>query len=212
MILHGWTELRRETLYVLGAGGLGREIAATSLLLGAAPTFLDDNAAVLGESRCSTVVRGNIESAPSVIGYAIAGVGLPAMKQRLIARAAQRGFRFASFAHSRIAVIDARLGVGCFVAAGAVITVDIEIGDHVHVLNNATIGHDTVIGAYSTICPNSAVSGYCKIGRSVFIGAGAIILPRIMIGDNAIVGAGAVVTRDVPPDTIVVGIPARTKT
>ena len=48
------------------------------------------------------------------------------------------------------------------------------------------------------------------IGRSVFIGGRAIILKGVTIGDRSIVGAGAVVTRDVPPDTIVGGNPART--
>ena len=48
-----------------------------------------------------------------------------------------------------------------------------------------------------------------QIGNRVWIGANAIILPGITIGDNAVVGAGAVVTRDVPPNVVVAGVPAR---
>ena len=48
-----------------------------------------------------------------------------------------------------------------------------------------------------------------RIGENVWIGAGAIILPGVTIGDGAIVAAGAVVTRDVPENTIVSGVPAR---
>ena len=47
------------------------------------------------------------------------------------------------------------------------------------------------------------------IGRNVWIGAGATILPGVTIGDNAVVGAASVVTKDVAPDTIVVGNPAQ---
>ena len=47
------------------------------------------------------------------------------------------------------------------------------------------------------------------IGRNVWIGASAIILPGVTIGDGAIVGAGSVVTRDVPENMIVTGVPAR---
>ncbi|HUT58720.1 MAG TPA: acyltransferase [Phycisphaerae bacterium] len=47
------------------------------------------------------------------------------------------------------------------------------------------------------------------IGCQCFIGANAIILPGVKIGDNVIVGAGAVVARDVGPNSIVVGNPAR---
>ena len=47
------------------------------------------------------------------------------------------------------------------------------------------------------------------IGKNVWIGTGAIILPGITLGDHAIIGAGSVVTKDVPPETIVVGNPAK---
>ena len=47
------------------------------------------------------------------------------------------------------------------------------------------------------------------IKRNAWIGAGATILPGVTIGENAIVAAGAVVSRDVPPNTVVAGIPAK---
>ena len=48
------------------------------------------------------------------------------------------------------------------------------------------------------------------IRRKAWIGAGAIILPGVTVGENAIVAAGAVVTKDVPDNTIVAGVPAKT--
>lgn len=50
---------------------------------------------------------------------------------------------------------------------------------------------------------------HVHIGKNAWIGAGATILPGVTIGDNAVVGAASVVTRDVAPDTIVAGNPAR---
>ena len=47
-----------------------------------------------------------------------------------------------------------------------------------------------------------------NIGRNVWIGAGAVLLPGVTVGDNAIIAAGAVVSRDVPPSSIVGGVPA----
>lgn len=47
------------------------------------------------------------------------------------------------------------------------------------------------------------------IEDNVWIGGGAIVLPGVTIGHNSVVGAGAVVTRDVPPDSLVTGNPAR---
>lgn len=48
-----------------------------------------------------------------------------------------------------------------------------------------------------------------RIGKNAWIGAGATILPGVTVGDNAVVGAASVVTKDVEPDTIVAGNPAR---
>lgn len=47
------------------------------------------------------------------------------------------------------------------------------------------------------------------IKRNAWIGAGATILPGVTVGENAVVAAGAVVSRDVPPNTVVAGIPAK---
>ncbi|RYC66587.1 DapH/DapD/GlmU-related protein [Spirosoma sordidisoli] len=47
------------------------------------------------------------------------------------------------------------------------------------------------------------------IKRNAWIGAGATLLPGVTVGENAVVAAGAVVSRDVPPNTVVAGIPAK---
>lgn len=51
--------------------------------------------------------------------------------------------------------------------------------------------------------------GRIKIGSNVYIGTNAMILPDVTIGDNCVIGAGAIVTKDVPPNSVAVGIPAR---
>ena len=47
------------------------------------------------------------------------------------------------------------------------------------------------------------------IGKNVYIGAGAIILPGVKIGEYSIIGAGAVVVKDIPPNSVAVGVPAK---
>jgi acetyltransferase-like isoleucine patch superfamily enzyme len=47
------------------------------------------------------------------------------------------------------------------------------------------------------------------ISKGAYVGAGSMILPGVIVGENAVVGAGSVVTKDVPPNTVVVGVPAK---
>ena len=54
-----------------------------------------------------------------------------------------------------------------------------------------------------------AVSAPVKIGRNVWLGAKVTVVKGVTIGDNAIVGANAVVTKDIPPNAIAAGVPAR---
>ncbi len=82
-----------------------------------------------------------------------------------------------------------------------------------------TIGDDCLIGHNCTICtinhskdPERRGDMTCSpvtIGNKVWIGANVTILPGVSIGDGAIIAAGAVVTKDVAPETIVGGIPAK---
>ena len=105
----------------------------------------------------------------------------------------------------------ATLSPGVFVGANSVIAPGAVLGEHVFVNRGATIGHDTQIGAFSRIQPGSNIGGLCRIGRGVTIGLGATVLERLHIGDKAFIGAGAVVLEDIPPNVLVVGVPAKIK-
>jgi len=85
-----------------------------------------------------------------------------------------------------------------------------RVGNNVHFSNCAIFGHDGSIAmlnkAYNV---QLDAVGKVDIRDNVFIGFGAIVLPNVTIGPNAIVAAGAVVTRDVPPNSVVAGVPAK---
>lgn len=79
--------------------------------------------------------------------------------------------------------------------------------------DGSLIGHNVVLATLNHAIPpedrSSMLPAPIRIGRHVWIGANATVLPGVTIGDGAIIAAGAVVTRDVPENTIVGGVPAR---
>jgi len=96
-----------------------------------------------------------------------------------------------------------------FLCEGVILEDDVFIGHSVTFTNDlyprATNGN----GQLQTEADWSCLPTLIKRGAS--IGSGATLLCGITIGENALIGAGSVVTRDVPPDTIVAGNPARIK-
>lgn len=101
------------------------------------------------------------------------------------------------------------IGAGCNITSGVVITNDVHLGKGCLVNLNVTIGHDCRIRDFVELCPNVNISGNCTIGDFTFIGTSATVLPNINIGKNVVVGAGAVVTKDIPDNSVAVGIPAK---
>lgn len=87
----------------------------------------------------------------------------------------------------------------------------ITIGDHVTVSTHVEfVTHDGATWVFRDRPEYEGLQrfGAIEIGNNCFIGTRSIILPGVRIGDNCVVGAGSVVTRSVPEDTVVAGVPA----
>lgn len=84
----------------------------------------------------------------------------------------------------------------------------LDIGDDVMIGPNVsliTTGHDLAPSRRRAVTIGKPI----VIGKNVWIAAGAIIIGGVTVGENSVVAAGSVVTRDVPPNTLVGGNPAR---
>lgn len=141
-----------------------------------------------------------------------APVGDPRHKRALIAEIkAQSSFHeFISLIWmDNIIVKTARLGEGLMIQPTAKIYHNAVIGNHVSICGDGNIGHDSKIGDYCTLGPYVLLCGGVTVQEGVFLGAGCKILPNVSIGEGAVIGAGAVVDRDVGPNNVVVGVPAK---
>jgi acetyltransferase-like isoleucine patch superfamily enzyme len=108
---------------------------------------------------------------------------------------------------------NARVGRRCkisshtFICEGVTIEDQVFIGHGVMFINDSYPRATTASGELQTAADWKVEHTIVKKGAS--IGSGVTVLANLTIGERAIVGAGSVVTRDVPPDTIVAGNPAR---
>jgi acetyltransferase-like isoleucine patch superfamily enzyme len=94
-----------------------------------------------------------------------------------------------------------------FICEGVTIEDNVFIGHGVMFINDSYPRATAAGGALQTEADWKVEKTIIKKGASV--GSGATILANLCVGENAIVGAGAVVTKDIPPNTVVVGNPAR---
>lgn len=104
---------------------------------------------------------------------------------------------------------------GCNIWYGAVLRGDvesIEVGAYSNVQDGAILhgdpGQPTVLEEYVTV-GHRAVIHSAHIERGCLIGIGAIVLNGVRVGTGSIIGAGAVVTKDVPPRSLVMGVPGK---
>lgn len=134
----------------------------------------------------------------------------PQVRKELYDFYSKIGFKFQSMLSPRAQISESVvLGRGILVHQNVTITSDVTIKDGVRLNVNACIMHDSVIGDFTTIAPCSVILGHVTIDEGAYIGANATVLPFITIGAGAVIVAGAVVNRDIGPNIVAAGVPAK---
>jgi acetyltransferase-like isoleucine patch superfamily enzyme len=108
---------------------------------------------------------------------------------------------------------NATIGKNCKISSHTFICEGVHVSDNVFIGHNVTFINDknprsvNIDGSMQTEADWAVEETFVKKGAS--IGSSATIMCGVTVGENAIVGAGAVVTKDVPPNTVAAGVPAK---
>lgn len=109
------------------------------------------------------------------------------------------------------------IGNNCIIMMGAIINIGAVIGDGTMIDMGAVLGGRATVGKNCHIGAGTVLAGVIEppsatpviVEDDVLIGANAVVLEGVRIGKGAVVAAGAIVTKDVPPNMVVAGTPAR---
>lgn len=206
-----------KNLYIAGAGGFGREVAALAENIKYLTDadwqicgFLDDTVAPLEGKACTYQVVGTIKDfSPGPDDLVTVALGEPQDKFQVANFLRNKNANFINLIHPYVPVNHfITLGEGVIIQGGCGLTVNIEVGSFASLLM-CLIGHDVSIGAYSTISSYANISGHVTIGEQVHIGGNVAIAPNVTIGAKANLCMGSVILKDVSPGAKMLGNPAR---
>jgi UDP-perosamine 4-acetyltransferase len=205
----------RQSIVIFGGGGHASVLASTLRLLGYSILGFTDpspemsslsDIAYLGDDQ--VLDDFSEDEIQCVVG--LGSTRDTSRRADLFTLYRRTGFSFPAIIHPSASVArEAELGIGAQIMAGAVVQTGAVVGDNVIVNTSASIDHDCHIGKHVHVAPGATLSGNVTVEERTHIGAGAVVIQDVHIGRKAIVGAGAVVVKDVPPNTVVMGVPAR---
>lgn len=204
MIIIGAKGFAKEVLEVLHQLNQLNEVVFYDDVNADIPDFLYNQFKVLKNKKEAIDYLKNIDARFTI------GIGNPLLRRKLFEDFTAIGGEYVGTISpfAKIGNFGNSIAVGCNIMTGTVITNDVIIKKGALINLNCTIGHDSLIGEFVEMSPGVHISGNCIVGDYSVIGTNATVLPRVTIGKNVIVGAGSVVTKDIPDNCLVVGIPA----
>ena len=208
-----------KELYIIGAGGFGREVADTVHRINdVEPTydikgFIDDDEELWGSTKDGLTILGGTDHLKKIGQgkevYAV--IAIASYRAKVAISSKLEGIvKWATIIDPSCSVSQyAEIGEGCIFQPNTFVSCDTKVGKHCVVNVHSTIGHDAIVEAFTSMMPYSDVNGNVHLEEGVYLGAAVCIIPSIHVGRETIIGAGAVVIRDLPGKCTAVGNPAK---
>ncbi|MDR2770622.1 MAG: acetyltransferase [Clostridiales Family XIII bacterium] len=208
-----------KELYIIGAGGFGREVADTVHTINERSPeyrlagFIDDDASLWGRSLNDVPVRGGREYLknlpPASAPCAVIAIADAKIKER-IADDLDAFVIWVNIVHPT-AIISrySEMGSGNFLQADALVSVNTRIGNHCMVNTRSGLGHDAELKDYASVMSYCDITGTALVGKGVYLATSVSIIPGVKIGEYAYICAGSVVFKDVKANAVMIGNPAK---
>lgn len=203
---------------ILGGGGHARVLLDSLQASGVAVPYaiLDLDHTRWGQDMFGVPILGDDGLLPEMVnrGVNCFAVGLGSAddnrpRQRLFELGLSYGLEPLTVVHpTAICSRWATVGSGSQLLPSCIVNAGAELGVNVIVNSGAIVEHDCVLGDHVHVATGAQLASTVYVGVGAHIGAGATVRQCITIGEGVVVGAGAVVVKDVPPHTVVVGVPA----
>lgn len=203
-------------ILIYGAGGLGREIYDTLLIINSnAPTFnilgYIDDVKEKGAIINGVPVLGGaaaLENISSEVGV-ILGIAIPEVRKKLHLKY-KNNFFFPNIIHPTAIVSRfAEIGEAILIQSYCVVAANAKIGDGVMMNSHSGIGHDAQVSDYCSIMSYCDLAGNTNLGELSFVGTGVKVIPSTSIAAKSYLCAGAVVFKDVIERSKLMGNPAK---
>lgn len=206
-------------LVIFGAGGLGREVCMlVHQINDLVPTWqligFYDDAPPATDHIHGLPYLGTASDLNAVAEavHVVVAVGSSYGRAHVVARLTSPHLTFATLIHPGVACApyqQIRVGAGCIISQGCILTADITLGQHVLLNLGCTVGHDAVLEDFCSLMPHANVGGEAHLEPQVYLGTNATVINQVRLGTRTILGAGAVAVRDLPPNCTAVGVPAQ---
>jgi len=204
---------------VLGAGGHARVVVDCIRARSDAEAYamLDPEQKLWGQKCCGIPVMGGDDLMHGLrkqgvthFAVGVGSVGDSSVRRRLFDLATAASLDPIAVVHpSAVCSPSATIGQGAQLFPRCVVNAGASLGANVIVNTGAIVEHDCVLDDHVHVAPGATLGGGCQVWKGAHVGLGATVLQGVSIGAYSIVGAGAVVLQDVPPRTMVAGVPAR---
>lgn len=201
-----------EDIYILGAGGFGREVADTVCelrhfnLVGFIDDSLSIGSLVNGHAVCgATNFLEEMSCKPNVI----LAIGNPRLRHKIYQRLHNRCI-FPNIVHPKALISShAKLSDAVIIQANCVVAANATIGTGVVINANSGVGHDTVVNDFCSIMSFCDIAGNSYLGEYCFMGTGTKVIPKTTVYSGSYACAGSIIVKNVSQASKLMGNPAR---